>query len=106
MGIESEWKFTVYNRYPKEGIWKALNWKDLRIQMIPSHCDLKYKPVKIGANMLKCEMQKKLMTSITTQIWQEKLRYDVDEIFKQNIVYKGWIADPENPRYEAGNQEG
>lgn len=62
--------------------------------MIPKFCDLRYKPVKIGPNMLKCELQKKLMTTITTQIWQEKLKYDLEEIYKQNLIHAGWIQDP------------
>lgn len=95
--IESRWNFIVYNRYPKEGIHGAVSWMDLRLKLIPLHCDLKYRPVKIGPHMLKCEMQKKLMTNITTQIWHEKLKYDLEEIFKGNLVHKGWVADPEQP---------
>lgn len=92
--IESFWQFKVYNRYIMDRPWQATSWRDLRISMIPSHCNLSYRPLKIGPKMLKCELQKKLMTSITTMIWHEKLRYDLEELLHANTKTAGFVADP------------
>jgi len=40
------------------------------------------------------ELQKKLMTSITTMIWHEKIRYDMDEMLNGNVKHEGWVVDP------------
>jgi hypothetical protein len=93
--INSCWSFEVFHKYAEtQVVADAANFHDLRIRFIPEFCDLTYKPIQISRVMLKCELQKKLMKSITTQIWHEKLRYDLKEVINNNVVPYFYVEDP------------
>jgi len=46
--------------------------ENLVIQMIPEFCELKWKPPAVDRRSVKCNLQKKLFTSVTNVIWHEK----------------------------------
>jgi len=65
------------------------------IGMTPDFCNLTYKPIEVNRLMLKCDLQKKLMTTVTKKIWHEKLAYDLEEIIGDNLTKLQWHKNPE-----------
>jgi len=95
--VHSCWHFDVFHHYAKvKTVKEAHNVHDLRIKFIPKFCNLEYKPLEISRVMLKCELQKQLMTTVTTQIWHEKLKYDLQEVWNKNIIREWWVANPDD----------
>jgi len=44
--------------------------------------------------MLKCVVHKNLFQHITSQIWQEKVLFELEDLIGSNTLHKGWVADP------------
>jgi len=100
--ISSAWQFKVYNAYTDERVHDAANYSDLMIGMDPEFCNLTYKPLDVSRIILKCNLQKQLMTTITTKIWHEKLAYDLQSIIDNNLMTLDWHKNPDTagPVYE------
>ena len=65
------------------------------IGMTPDFCNLTYKAIEVPRIILKCDLQRKLMTTVTKKIWHEKLAYDLDEVISSNMTKLQWHKNPE-----------